>query len=73
MVIYDYDKYDSVWCLEYNPEERTFHHEGFRVVDIFQYITPNDLFLFRHDPEEHCLFQHRYEPDLLCELFTYEE
>lgn len=57
--------YDAILYLTYEPEENTFYDEcGFRIVNIFEIISPNDLLLFRHD-SHNCCFLKRDEYDIL--------
>ena len=42
---------------------------GKRLTNIFDYITPNDMFLFRNDPGS-CSFPHRGDYRILCEILT---
>lgn len=55
--------------LFYNKEKNLFEDEGgFIVWDIFNWITPNDLYLFKHYKED-MLVQHQFIKGLYCELY----
>lgn len=61
-----------IFYIFWSETENCFYDEdGFRIINILDYITPNDLFLFRQD-HGCCLFPHRQNKDLFCEIFTEE-
>ena len=45
---------------------------GRRLTNVFELITPNDLYLYRNDPGN-SIFPHVNEPYTMCEIITYEE
>lgn len=56
----------------WDPQENKFYNEyGLLIVNIFEFITPNDLFLFRHD-HGNSIFQHRTDTHILCEILVDE-
>jgi len=62
-------KFDDIIGLWYYPEDNLFIDDnGFPVFDIFRMITPNDLFLFRHD-KEYTLLSCSTNPKIGVELF----
>ena len=70
-----YDSPDEldVVTLFYNNEENKFiDKDGWIVWDIFKYITPNDLYLFRKKKE--CMVvPYQTAPGWLCELYYSED
>lgn len=46
--------------------------DGFIVWNMLEFVTPNDLYLFRHH-EQYMVFQHRSLPGIMCELYYPEE
>lgn len=53
----------------YDLESNVFTDEdGYIVWNLFEYITPNDLFLFRK-LQSYLVVPHREASDLVCELF----
>lgn len=64
--------YDGILYFSYDSEENMFYDQcGIRVTNIFEVITPNNLFLFRQDPG-YCIFPHRDDNRILCEILTDE-
>jgi len=56
----------------WDEENNMFYDEcGQLVSNIFEMVTPNDLFLFMNDPG-HCIFPHRDSKDISCEFVTDE-
>lgn len=45
---------------------------GRRITNVFELITPNDLYLYRHDPGN-SIFTHVSEPHTMCEIITDKE
>ena len=61
--------YEDSVGLFYVPEWNVFMDEGgFIVWSIFEYITPNDLLLFKRN-KEYMLVPHNSIPGVLVELF----
>lgn len=57
----------------YFEEENFFTDEDGQVIEnIFEFITPNDLYLFRGDPGN-CIFPRRDISGELCEIVTLDE
>lgn len=46
--------------------------DGFIVWNMLEFVTPSDLYLFRHH-QEYMAFRHRYIPGTICELYYPEE
>lgn len=44
---------------------------GKELINIFELITPNDLYLYTEDPG-YTIFPHRDDPGLLCEILDLE-
>jgi len=62
--------YDEVLQFFYDSEENIFYDQcGIRVVNIFEALTPNDIFLFKQDPGYN-IFHHRGNPRIICEVFA---
>lgn len=62
--------YDGILELYYDSEENLFYDQcGIRVRDIFEVLTPNDIFLFKRNPKCN-VFLHRKYPRILCEILT---
>lgn len=71
MVSSDYmeDTYQDSIGLFYDEERNVFIDEdGFIVWDLFEIITPNDLFLFKFN-KEYMLVKHRTMPEVLVEMY----
>jgi hypothetical protein len=61
-----YDSYGAILFIRYDPEENVFYDEcGFRIRNIFEMITPNDLVLYRAN-HDYCCFPCRYSRNILC-------
>jgi hypothetical protein len=59
----------EVIVLFFDPDKNRFINEGGYVVhNVLEYITPNDLYLFRR-LKRHMIVRHRSESGILCELF----
>jgi hypothetical protein len=64
--------YDEVLYLSFNSDENIFYDEcGKRIANIFELITPNNLFLFRQNPR-YCLFPYIEDSHILCKILTNE-
>ena len=62
----------GVLYFEYDPVENAFYDQcGVRIANMLSNLTPNDLYLFRHD-YGNCIFRHRYDRDYLCEIYIEE-
>ena len=62
--------YDGILQFFYDSEENIFYDQcGIRVVNIFEVLTPNDIFLFKQDPGYNA-FPHRDDHRILCEILT---
>ena len=78
LVNYDTDElldlgYEDTVGLFYVKEWNVFMDEdGFIVWDIFEIITPNDLFLFKKN-QEYMLIPHCTAPGVLVELFWQDD
>lgn len=59
----------EVVCLFYYPDENVFRDGDFGniVWNIFEFITPNDLYLLRTQ-QQFMIVRHRTMPGVLCEL-----
>jgi len=56
--------------LCYYEDENIFTDgEGHIIYNMFELITPNDLFLFRHDRGNNC-FRLVYDPRFMCEIIS---
>ena len=68
-LLYDSPNELDVICLFYDREKNKFLDEdGFIVWDIYRYITPTDVYLFKSKKE--CMFvTHRSLRNTLCELY----
>lgn len=56
--------------LFYNREDNVFIDDDFgnEVTNIFEFITPNDLYLF-HLHKQYMIVRHRSQPGVICELY----
>ena len=62
------EKYDGYLFFDFDSKENIFYDEcGMMVMNILEFITPNNLFLFRQDFGR-CAFYHRDNPHILCVL-----
>ena len=61
-------RYTKLVYIVYQPHVNMFYdYRGKRLSNVFELITPNDLYLYRHDPGN-SIFPHRSKPDTLCEI-----
>ena len=60
---------DCLIFIRWNKMENKFYDLYGEPIYIFDLITPNDLYLFRHDPG-YCMFPHKDNRKILCEIFT---
>ena len=68
----NYGKYKKIVYIIYSPGLNMFYDlRGKRLSNVFELITPNDLYLYKNDPGI-TLFPHRSKPNTLCELVTAE-
>jgi len=68
-LLYQID-YDGILQLFYDPEENIFYDQcGIRIINIFEVLTPNDLFLFKQN-QEYNIFYHRDNSRIICEILT---
>ena len=64
--------YDAVLYIRWEENENLFYDEcGFRINNVFEMITPNDLYLFRHDCNQRC-FPYKKDKRILCEIIIEE-
>lgn len=64
----NYRTYKSYFYINYYQDENIFTDEcGNIMYDIFTVITPQNLFMFRHDYGNNC-FPMVGNPDILCEI-----
>lgn len=61
-----------LYIIWYEPENTFWNLDGSPVENINEILTPNDLFLFRHDPGYSCFF-HRQHRHIMVELLTEDE
>ena len=62
--------YDGVLQFFYDSEENIFYDQcGIRVVNIFEALTPNDIFLFKQDLGYN-IFRYREDPSIICEILS---
>ena len=73
------ESYDTILYIEYDPVQNSFYDEcGKHITNIFELITPNNLYLFRQKPEEYSYFTHRNNSNVVCKfimngVYTNEE
>ena len=61
---------EGVLQFFYDSEENIFYDQcGQIVTNIFEVLTPNDIFLFKQDPGYN-VFPHRDNNRILCEILT---
>lgn len=61
---------DGILYFIYDSIGNTFYDQyGVRVINILEFLTPNDLFLFKNDPW-YCIFPHRDNYRIMCEILT---
>lgn len=66
------DVYKELLLIVYYPDTNEFYDScGFPIINIFEFITPNDLYLFRHGHQY--MFPHRKHKGILCEFDMEEE
>lgn len=62
--------YKKLIRIFFFKEENVFTDNDWNVIiNPFQFITPNDLYLFRHDPGYSC-FPKADDPEILVEIVT---
>lgn len=68
------DDFKDVMVIYHDPDKNIFLDSdcGYIIPNIFEMITPNDLYLYRNDPGLN-IFPHRDIPDLLCEVVEWED
>lgn len=60
--------YEAELIFYWSECENTFYDQcGKRVSNIFEYLTPNDLYLF-HTNHNHNQFSLRYDFSILCQI-----
>ena len=63
----------KILYFELDTDENVFYDEnGERVDSILEFITTNDLYLFRQDPGYYCIFEYRHDKSVLIELYVEE-
>lgn len=68
-----YGRYTKLIRILYDRRLNMFYDvAGHRLTNVFEFITPNDLYLHRNDPGE-TIFPHRNDPSIMCEIITEEE
>lgn len=61
--------YDGVLYFELDLETNLFYDQcGMRVDDMFEILTPNDLYLFRESNVDSLIFRHRHDRNILCDV-----
>ncbi len=69
----NYGRYTKLIRILYDRCLNMFYDiAGRRITNVFELITPNDLYLYRHDPGN-SIFPHISEPHTMCEIITDEE
>ena len=64
--------YDDILLIRWDDETGVFHDVyGCRIDNIFELVSPNDLYLFRRD-HGCCIFPHRNIRRIGCEIFIEE-
>ena len=58
--------YDALFFYHDVEANRFFDQCGKKMDTILEVITPNDLYLFRKDPEKFHKFIHRYDRRIMC-------
>jgi len=52
--------------MEYDPDSNTFYDEwGVLIPNIFDLLTPNDLYLFKNDYDNN-MFNHKKDKKVVC-------
>lgn len=65
-------EYLQVLYIYWSEKENIFYDtQGIQIPNIFDMVTPNDIFLFRQDPG-YCTFPYRHNNLILCEILTDE-
>lgn len=68
-----YDIYDKVVYVRYDPDDNIYYDEcGFRIDNIFEMLTPNDVYMFAQDPGYNT-FPLRNHVHTLCEILVETE
>jgi len=60
-------EYDAILYIYYDVEANLFYDDGWDFFNIYEVVTPNDIYLFKHDPGFRT-FPHRSDRSILCEI-----
>lgn len=64
-----YEEFDDVLYIEYDPYTNRFYDQcGFHIINIYEIVTPNDIFLFKKNHLEHSWFNHRGIRNVVCKI-----
>lgn len=64
-------RYEGAYELEYEPDKRCFFDpNGVRIINILEYLTPNDLVLFFAHPDIYNCFPHRDNINIMVKIAT---
>ena len=62
--------YNCITVIFYDSYNNTFYDQyRYEIFDIFKMLTPNDIFLFRHNGGDN-IFTHRYKRDTMVEILV---
>jgi len=60
---------EGIEYLEFDRYTNIFYDQcGMQIPNIYEYITPNDLFLYKKNKNS-CYFIHRNNPNIVCKIF----
>lgn len=66
--------YEAVIEIFYDEVENAFYDEcGQRINNIFELVTPNDLYLYKSEATRYSSFFQRDDPRILCEIHDLED
>ena len=63
--------FNALIFVYWDEDQNVFYDQSDEYVNIFELITPHDLYLFRHD-HGCCMFPCRLDNNLLCEIVIEE-
>jgi len=68
------NEYDGTYYIFWDEQANMFYDPcGIRIINIFDLVTPNEIFLFRYNPKNFCAFPMKGEPRTVCIFVTNEE
>ncbi len=63
-----------VFNIFHDEDDNVFYNEcGIKISNIFEILSPNDLFLYRKDPIVYTHFHMKDDPTVICEIITTDQ